>query len=102
IGKILGSECPFWPGKKVIDTHLLFFVPKIVNGKPLTLNFFQELIQNPKEGHKTQYDNYDDYVKNELGDQSTESHWVLMTRDVIPNSRDKSYEEQKKLIASYA
>ena len=99
IESILNSPCLFWPAKKVFETHLLILVPATVNGKPLTLNSLQELIQNPKEGHKTQYGYYHDYVKNELGNQSTSSHWVLMTRDVIPDSRNKSYEDQKKLVA---
>ena len=102
IENILNSSCPFWPDKKVRDTHLLFLVPATVDGKPLTLNSFQELIQKPKKGYKTQYKFYDSYVKNELGNQSTSSHWVLMTRDIIPGSRGKSYEDQKKLVATHA
>ena len=30
-----------------------------------------------------------------------ESHWVLMARDVIPNSRNKSYTDQKQLAQIY-
>ena len=102
IHEILNSPCLFWPDKKVSDTHLLVLVPATVNGKPLTLNSLEELIQKPKEGHKTKYNYYRDHVKNELGNQSTSSHWVLMTRDVIPESRSKAYEDQKKLVAAYA
>ena len=99
---VLNSPCLFWPDKKVRDTHLLFLVPATVDGKPLTLNSLQELIQKPKEGYKTQYRYYNDFIKNELGNQSTSSHWVLMTRDVIPGSRSKPYEDQKKLVATHA
>ena len=101
IESILNSPCLFWPGKKVFETHLLILIPATVNGKPFTLNSLQELIQNPKDGHKAQYKCYTDYVRNELGNQSTPSDWVLMTRDVIPNSRSKSYEDQKKLVTTY-
>ena len=48
------------------------------------------------------YNRYADYVKNDLGNQSHPSHWVLMTRDVIPNSRGIIYQEQKNLLANYA
>ena len=102
IESILNSPCPFWSGKKIFETHLLFLVPGAVDGKPLTLNSLQELIQKPKAGHKTQYKYYTDYVKNELGNQSTSSHWVLMTMDAIPDSHTKNYEDQKAHLATYA
>ena len=98
----MSSTCPFWPDKKVRETHLLFLVPGTVNGNPLTLNFLKELIREPKKGHKTDYRGYEECVKNKLGDQSTSSCWVLMTRDIIPNSRNKNYEEQEKLVATHA
>ena len=100
--EILNSPCPFWPGKKVRETHLLTLIPATVNGSPLTLNSLGELIKAPKAGHKTEYRYHNDYVKKELGDQSTSSHWALMTRDVVPESRNKNNAAQKKLIASYA
>ena len=30
------------------------------------------------------------------------THWTLMTRDVLPESRNKNYETQKNLVAQYA
>ena len=99
---LLNSSCPFWSDKKVKDTHLLVLIPETVNGKPFTLNFLKELIRNPKVGLKTKFKNFDDNLITELGNQSTLSHWVLMTRDVIPNSRDKTYAEKKKYLATYA
>ena len=41
-------------------------------------------------------------VKNELGAKSEISYWVLISRDVIPESRSKTYDAQKKLVANYA
>ncbi|MCB1075772.1 MAG: hypothetical protein KDK59_09620, partial [Simkania sp.] len=102
IDEILSSPCPFWPEKKVRETHLLVLVPQTVNGRPFCLNSLSELITSPKTGNKTQYYYYDNYVKNELGAKSASSHWVLMTRDVIPDSRSKTYVDQKKLIQSHA
>ena len=102
IYNILQSRCIFWPDKKVYETHLLVLIPETVNGKPFHLNALEELIQSPKEGHKARYKNYYDDVKKELGTKGAPSHWVLMTRDVIPRSLGKKYDDQKALIANYA
>src|ERR1700733_14909271 len=37
IEQILDASCPFWPGKKVKETHLLTLIPQTVNGQSLTL-----------------------------------------------------------------
>jgi hypothetical protein len=102
IEEILSSPCIFWPDKKVRDTHLLVLVPETVNGKAFHLDSLAELIQSPKIGHKTQYSYYSSDVKNDLGTKSLGSHWILMTRDVIPNSLSRSYEDQKVLVQKHA
>jgi hypothetical protein len=100
IEEILQSYCPFWPDNKVKDTHLLMLIPETVNGKPLTLESLEELVKAPKQGNPTQYK----YLN--LGDgidpPVSASHWVLITRNLIPNSRSKSYQEQQALVKSYA
>jgi hypothetical protein len=107
IDEILNSRCPFcpfWPGKKVKDTHLLVLVPARLGGLPFTLDLLGELIKSPKGGgHGTQYRRYDSDVKRELGGRSPGApYWVLMTRDVLPDSRNKTYDAQKALVASHA
>jgi hypothetical protein len=102
IGKILKSNCIFWPEKRVRDTHLLGLVPEKVDGRPFHLNRLGELIKNPKRGYNTQYKYYSYYAKNSLGTKSLKSHWVLMTKDVIPESRNKPYEDQEALIQEYS
>jgi energy-coupling factor transporter ATP-binding protein EcfA2 len=104
IGTILGSPCPFWPDKRVKDTHLLVLVPATVDGKPFTLDLLGDLIKSPQGfGSKTEYRYYDSsYVKEELGAKSPgRSYWVLMTRDVLPGSRDKTYDAQEVLVATH-
>ena len=99
IDEILSSPCPFWYGKKVFETHLLVLIPKTVNNKPLTLNNIGELIQNLKLEKVTQFESYYNQVTKHYGIKSiNESHWVLMTHDVIPGSRNQSYEDQEALI----
>ena len=100
IVEVLKSPCPYWGGKRIEETHLLVLIPQTVNGRPLTLSTLQELIQHPKGGGSvTQYRNYNDHVRKEHGDQPVpRSYWALMTKDVLPNSRNKTYGEQQALI----
>jgi len=93
--KILTSPCPFWSKKQVRETHMLILVPKTVNGGLLTLKTLQELILHAKEG-QAMY-NCHSYKKFE-NKSVPKSYWALITKDVLPNSRQKNYPEQKKLI----
>ena len=104
IAEIMDSPCPFWAGKQVKETHLLALIPSHVGGKPLTLNYLGELIKSPEGGgYGAQYSTYPDYVREAIGSQSPyNSYWVLMTRDVLPRSRDKSYQDQCALVVDYA
>jgi hypothetical protein len=101
---ILDGPCPFWPNKKVRDTHLLVLIPATVDGVPLTLNRLEELIQHPSHGrHRTEYRHYGEQTKAQIGAASPpRSYWVLMTRDVLPDSRSKTYEAQKEMVAAHA
>jgi hypothetical protein len=104
IDKILNRPCPFWKDKRVKDTHLLVLAPATVDGIPFTLDLLGELIKDPKEGvRKARYEIYGNEVQKELGAQyRRSSYWVLMTRDVLPDSRNKTYGEQEALVAEHA
>jgi hypothetical protein len=104
IDEILNRPCPFWPDKRVKDTHLLVLVPATVDGKRFTLDLLGDLIKGLQMGDKkTKYRRYGIYVQKELGAKSPgSSYWVLMTRDVLPGSRDKTYGEQETLVAEHA
>ena len=104
IDQILGSPCPFWPGKRVRDTHLLVLIPATVNGKPFSLNLLGELVRHPQgRGYSTAYDYYDSDVQGRSGTQSPmRSYWVLMTRGVLKGSRSKKYASQHALVAYHA
>jgi hypothetical protein len=103
IDAVLDGPCPFWPGKEVRDTHLLVLIPATVDGAPFTLNLLGKLIQRPKNGgHQTKYRYYGDATKTQLGEKSPDrSYWLLMTREVLAGSRNKSYAEQRALVAGY-
>ena len=102
IEKILNEPCSFWPDKKVKETHLLVLIPNTVNGKPFTMNYLGELIQKLKSGFSTKYDYYGNYVREAIGDKSYPSHWVLMTRDIIPGSRGRGYKGCRDMVSSYS
>jgi hypothetical protein len=99
ISEILKAPCPFILGKQVGDTHTLVLIPQKVDARPFTLNLLEELIKNPKEKNKSKFSYYDESFKTELGKKEVQkSYWVLMTKDVIPESRFKPYKEQKQLV----
>ncbi len=98
IAEILSGPCPIWPGKTVGETHKLVLVPATLNGAPLTLDMLGELIQRPRQGNATKYRYKYEPVKQEYGKSSCRAHWILMTKDVMPGSRDKSYVEQKAMV----
>ena len=95
IENILNEPCSFWPDKKVKETHLLVLIPNKVNRKPFTMKYLGRLIKKPKFGHSTKYEFYYAGAKEE----ACPSHWVLMTRDIIPSSR--GYLGFFDLIANY-
>jgi hypothetical protein len=101
---ILDASCPFWPEKKVKDTHLLVLIPAQVDERPFTLNLLRELIKAPKRGgSKTKYKYYGSDIKTQFGNNApASSYWVLLTRDVLPESRYKTYAAQEALVSAHA
>ena len=104
IEAIMDSPCPFWEGRQVRDTHILALIPSHVGDDPLTLDYLKKLIQSPKRGgYGTKYRYYWDKVSKAIGNQSPgSSYWVLMTKDVLPESHSKRYEDQRKLVEEHA
>ena len=103
IEEVLDGPCPFFKTKKVFETHLLALIPAAINQEPLTLDKLGELIAKPGRGHPTKYRYYDESPTKKAHGSTVphKTHWVLMTKDVIPGSRAKTYEQQKKLVAKY-
>ena len=105
IEKIMSRSCPFWKGRTMQETHLLALIPTHVAGQPLTLDYLRELIKSPqKGGHGAQYNDHWGLAYVGATDIRTpdSSYWVLMTRDVLPDSRGKSYQQQCALVANHA
>jgi hypothetical protein len=101
--KILNQPCPVILGKKVGETHTLVLIPATVDGRPLTLNSLGALVKSKRYFLDTEagYKYKNPRIATEHGDKPVgSSHWALMTKDVLPGSKDKSYTEQELMVAS--
>lgn len=86
---------PFFPGKTLGETSILVFIPEEIvfnrRLRAITLNVLEEI-----SGQK--FGTYSNSVREEYGNTPIESGWVLMTKDIIPESREKSFDVQKTLV----
>lgn len=95
---ILRSPCPFFEGKRVGETHMLVWIPKMLSGSPLTLDSLHKIVKVPESDYYG-FTQYRSGVQNLYGNKSLEQHgWILMTKRQLPESRRKSYSEQKKMV----
>ncbi len=91
-----------FPEKNAKDSLMLVRLPKTLNGG-LTLKSLGELAKKYFSDSDTGYRVIRSDIVDELADKSIDkSHWVLMTKDVLPGSRNKSYDEQQKIVADLA
>lgn len=99
ICEVLSSPCPSFDEKTIAASHMLVLIPEKINGIPLTLNSLRELVKTPMEGYKTDFSYISTRIIDELGNKSIEnSYWVLMTRNLLEESKGKSYEVQNAMI----
>jgi len=91
-----------FPEKNAKDSLMLVRLPKALNGG-LTLKSLGELAKKYFSESDSGYRFIWSDIVQELGDKSIDkSRWVLMTTDVLPGSRNKSYAEQQKMVADLA
>ncbi len=100
------SDCKkfknIFPEKNAKDSLMLVRLPKTLNGG-LTLKSLGELAKKYFSASDTGYRFIWSALIQENGDKSIDkSQWVLMTKDVLPESRNKSYGEQQKIVADLA
>jgi len=100
IQETLQAPCPIWPGRSVQETHALVLLPSSLSREPLTLNRLEDLIQQPLNGeNRTQLRAYSETARNVAGvERQIQSVWVLITKDVLPESRGKNYAAQLQMI----
>ena len=81
------------PDGKNGESGLLFLRPA-----GLSLNSMEDLHKKATGG---EYINYDFFFRNQYGtDFVGEAEWVWMSKALLLNSRDKSYEEQKSIVTA--
>lgn len=89
--------------KKNLDTYILVLVPKTVDGIPLSLNSLGEFVQKPKQGHATTYRYFAPSVRELHGaTPNTRSHWIVLSKDLLPFSQEIDYEDQEELVAEHS
>jgi len=107
---------PFLPGRpsneraKELNQFLILRVDKTNDGKPLTMAKMNELIKGKvKDGTKALYSDDgsgkikdDAWYKGEdfVLKETPKLSWALTSKEVISNSPDKNYLDQKVLLAS--
>ena len=95
----LNQPCPFWPDKKVHDTHMLVLIPATVDRQPFNLKKLKELMQHPASiGHKADISPPSAYLEENLNSHPAESYWVLMTKEMVSGSINKDYAEQENIL----
>jgi F-box domain len=91
-----------FPEKNAKDSLMLVRLPKTLNGQ-LTLQSLGELAKRYFPDSNMGYRYICSTIVNKLGDKSIDkSRWVLMTKDILPESRHKSYNKQKNIVANLA
>jgi hypothetical protein len=77
---------------------VLLLIPKTVDRTPLSLSFLEKQVNasHKKFGGLLSIQRS---ILDQLGNSAIEnSHWILMTKDVLPGSRNKNYAAQKQLV----
>ena len=98
----LAMPCPIWPDKTVGETHVLMLIPSRLNGKKLTLERLGEVVTAPRlaDAPKSKYSDWSPYGNEKAC--ADRNYWVLMSKDVLPESRKKPYTDQLKLVEEAA
>ena len=79
--------------------YMLTFIPETINGETLTLTCIDKFI---KKYNNTDESNYRYPLSNYFISDETVSkfkaHWVMLSKDVLDGTRNKTFEIQKKLV----
>jgi len=99
---ILKSSCQVFPKERIMDSHLLVRIPKMINGKPFNLNTLRELANNYFSENLGSLC-IDDSVVHEIGNKSVEkSYWVLMTKKMFTDNITQGISKHKTLVTVVA
>jgi hypothetical protein len=112
IGSILSRPCKGFPGNRVIDSHMLVYLPRSINTPnaegilerlPFTLNNLERLMESKLDNFFPGFRIDWNGIVVLYGNRSlTDRGWVLMMKDVIPGSRGSSYSDQVEMVENIA
>jgi hypothetical protein len=103
ISQFIERPCPIYKGKKIKDTHVVFYKPKEINRIPYTIKNIPKIFCNP--GALYTYQGIDPenslrLIKNFENIPVEKEGWIAVTRNVLPKSKNKSFSGQQQLIQS--
>ncbi len=100
--RINHQPCPFWPGKKIQDTHVWTYIPSRVEikGKEITLslNDVQNLVKKPLKGHSARFLRLTSLIAHNFSKPLKGGYWILTTKMIVESTRGQDYEVQKQLV----
>ncbi len=103
IGEILKKPCPAFEGKRLLETHLLIWIPENICGEALSHSSFKKLLeQNPEFPKYCEGFVYEeDFIVQPSISRLVKSRFVLISNNILPNSQKKDYTFQKKIVKSF-
>lgn len=103
IAQILCRPCKAFPGKSIADTHYLVWIPKTIDGQPLTLRALDRI--PPKEFPCISIAYLDLWreIMRKHGDVPNDaSHWVLITKNLLKSTIRKDFNNIELDVANLA
>ena len=95
----LDSECPFYKGKSVSQTHFTFLGLPSFSGKPLTIAEWQSIHPSDSQPRFYRYSPNCWFEKENFAISSTlELRWYLALKEAVPNSASKRWENMLSLL----
>ncbi|MBS0616345.1 MAG: hypothetical protein JSR58_07340 [Verrucomicrobia bacterium] len=100
--RALEEPCPFTQGKRVKETHIVCWIPEKINGTCLSIKSLKQLVTKPLQGNASEIRRIQWPSKEERSSVTiTRGHWILVTKTILKDSENQSYDEQKKRLESY-
>ena len=80
-----------------------FCIPSKVDNRPFTLTQLGMLAQRYFPNQKAGYRYYNKSVESQFGSEPpASSYWVLLTRNILKDTRGKVYADQRELVQEYS
>ncbi len=99
--RILFSPDPDFPEQRTMENWMFLLMPEEIDGKPLNLETMEQLIVS-KKIHKVVYRFISgETLKRDKKIPVEKSYWILKRKNIVPNSKEKSFEAQEKLVQNY-